>query len=285
MGRGGGTVPWRGLNLRYDTHEAKSRRAAPRSLDSDWPTRNPRQRAETSWARDSEPNGCTHGRSPAPESTISYDAFRKLISSFRDIESLFRCCLFLRKGYTYYSRIFQTCDKWHVIASVVIIYVTANHHSSVDSCGFLQVRVFFKGVRVAGSIVSSYGESYYSLFLFTRFCVSPPKPRSYLYAGKARYLEGLVVLCGFLVCSIATRNAPQYFFLERSCVEREIIRRPSTVRTAVTTKRKKTGPLHAGTLEYREHRVWHVTHRELLPSNQNFANFMLVYFSFFRARR
>lgn len=85
-------------------------------------------------------------------------------------------------------------------------------------CGLLSlvdfsVRVFFKGVRVAGSIVSSYGESYYSLFLFTRFCVSPPKPRSYLYAGIAKYLEGLVVLCGFLVCSIATRNASQYFFL------------------------------------------------------------------------
>lgn len=28
----GGTVPWRGLNLRYDTHEAKSRRAAQSRL-------------------------------------------------------------------------------------------------------------------------------------------------------------------------------------------------------------------------------------------------------------
>lgn len=75
-------------------------------------------------------------------------------------------------------------------------------------------------------------------YLYTFLRISP-KPRSYLYAGKAKYLEGLVVLCGFLVCSIATRNAPQYFFLERSCVEQEIIRRPLTARTAVTTKEKK----------------------------------------------
>lgn len=91
---------------------------------------------------------------------------------------------------------------------------------------------------MAGSIVSSYGESYYSLFLFTRFCVSPPKPRSYLYAGIAKYLEGLVVLCGFRVFDRDTKCVAIFFF-ERSCVEQEIIRRPLTVRTAVTTKEKK----------------------------------------------
>jgi len=42
---------------------AELRRVAPRSLSSDWPARNPRQRTETSWARDSELDGCTYQRS------------------------------------------------------------------------------------------------------------------------------------------------------------------------------------------------------------------------------
>ena len=100
-----GTVPWRGLNLRYDTHEAKSRRAAQSRLrladEKSAPTSrdqlSARLRAERLYAR-TQPG------------TRIYDIVRRISQInfvFSRYLSLFRRCLFS-------ERVKRISDLWQV---------------------------------------------------------------------------------------------------------------------------------------------------------------------------
>lgn len=123
---------------------------------------------------------------------------------------------------------------------MVIIDVIANHHSSVDfsSCGFLSSRFLQRSSSGREHRVVLRWVVLFSFFIYTFLRISPE--------------TAIVSLCGYSEVSWGSRRTLRVsrvfdrdtkcvaiFFFERSCVEQEIIRRPLTVRTAVTTKEKK----------------------------------------------
>lgn len=170
-----GTVPWRGLNLRYDTHEAKSRRAAQSRLrladEKSAPTSrdqlSARLRAERLYAR-TQPG------------TRIYDIVRRISQInfvFSRYLSLFRRCLFS-------ERVKRISDLWQVTRNRISGDYRRDCQSSFQ-CGLLLWISHFafssKEFRVAGSIVSSYGESYDSLFLFIHLSAYLPRNRDRIF--------------------------------------------------------------------------------------------------------
>lgn len=143
-----------------------------------------------------------------------------------------------------------------------------------------------KEFRVAGSIVSSYGESYDSLFLFIHLSAYLPRNRDRIFMRVKRSILRVSLYFAGFSCVRSRHEMRRNIFFSWTFVRRTG-NNTKTFNSSgqLLPRKKKNWSASCRYVEYREHRVWHVTHRELLPSNQNFGNrTMFVYISFFQVR-